>query len=173
MRWLARAVGLLFLLWLVVIVAGALGVGPAGHVPFGSSLGLSSEGPPSLRHLPAQRQPSRSDLTPALSATAFASAVRSSSPVLHPAGKGHSASAPGHQSAITTKTRGHSASAPGHATKTTTTHGRSGSAPGHASTTTTTTTTKSRGHSGSAPGHTTKTAPPGSTKRKSVYPLRP
>jgi hypothetical protein len=143
MRWLGRAVAVVFLVWFSVILLGALGVGPAGRVPFGNTL-RPSAGPPPLRRLPAPRQPTRSDLVPALPATVFTSTVRS--PVKHQATRGRSASAPGRVKATRT-THGRSASAPGHLTHTT--HGRSASAPGHVrttTTTTTTTTTRGRGH---------------------------
>lgn len=149
MRWLGRAVAVIFLLWFAVILLGALGVAPVGRVPFGNTL-RPSAGPPPLRRVPAPRQPTRSDLVPALPATVFASRVRSHAThrainrvVVTGIVRGHSSSAPGHAT-VTTPTHGHSASAPGHTT--TTTHGHSGSAPGRATTTTTTTTTPTHGH---------------------------
>ena len=141
LRWVGRLVAVVFLLWFAVILLGALGLGPAGRVPFGNAL-RPSAGPPPLDRLPAPRQPARSDLVPALPATAVVSGAGSR--VKHSLKRGRSASAPGHTKPRTT--HGRSASAPGHTTttKTKTTHGRSPSAPGH--TTTTTTTTPGRGH---------------------------
>jgi hypothetical protein len=70
-RWMqraARAVFLLFLLWLVAIVLGGLGVGPVDRIPLARSLRPSS-GPPPAR-LPPPAPPSPSDLQPALPAPA-------------------------------------------------------------------------------------------------------
>lgn len=164
MRWLGRIVAVVFLLWFATILLGALGVGPAGRVPFGNSL-RPSAGPPPLRRLPSPRPPTRSDLVPALSATVFAPAVRvarhgrvarpgHAAPAqapgqLTPTGTapGHSASAPGRQ--VTTTSPGHSASASGRQV-TTTSAGHSASAHDHAPVTTTpattTTTTPARVH---------------------------
>jgi hypothetical protein len=150
MRWLGRIVAVLFLVWFAAIVLGALGVGPAGRVPFGNAL-RPSAGPPPLRRLPSPRRPARSDLVPALPATVLAPAVLS--PLKDRATHGQSASAPGHAT-VTGTAPGHSASAPGHATVTGTAPGHSASAPGHA-----TVTGSAPGHSASAPGHATTTAP--------------
>ena len=128
MRWLGRIVAVLFLVWFAAIVLGALGVGPAGRVPFGNAL-RPSAGPPPLRRLPSPRRPARSDLVPALPATVLAPAVLS--PLKHRATHGQSASAPGHAT-VTGTAPGHSASAPGRVT--TTAPGRSESTPGHVTT---------------------------------------
>src|SRR5437763_4160136 len=144
MRWLGRIVAILFLVWFAAIVLGALGVGPAGRVPFGNAL-RPSAGPPPLRRLPSPRRPARSDLVPALPATVLAPAALS--PLKHRGTHGQSASAPGHATATGTAP-GHSASAPGHATVTGTAPGHSASAPGHVTTT-------APGRSESTPGHVT------------------
>jgi hypothetical protein len=156
MRLLGRAVSMLFLLWLVVIVLGGIGVAPLTHAPFVHAL-RPTRGPPQVRALPRPRPPSPSDLLPALPAAAAAAlpAPRAAVPrahakVAHP--RGRSSLAPGHTKTTTTPaSRGRSSLAPGH-TKTTTTpasRGRSSLAPGHTPTVTTT-----RGRSSSAPGHT-------------------
>jgi len=148
MRWLGRIVAVLFLVWFAAIVLGALGVGPAGRVPFGNAL-RPSAGPPPLRRLPSPRRPARSDLVPALPATVLAPAVLS--PLKHRATHGQSASAPGHAT-VTGTAPGHSASAPGHATVTGTAPGHSASAPGRVTTT-------APGRSESTPGHVTTKVP--------------
>lgn len=162
LRWVGRGVALLFLLWFVVILIGALGVGPAGRVLFGDAARLAGD-PPPVHRAPPPRQPSRSDLVPALPPIAGAAAT--SRPAAHGSAAsapghtartstapGHSAAAPGHTSTTPT-TRGKSASAPGHTAKTSTTPGRSAAAPGHKARTGTT-----HGRSASAPGHTSTTS---------------
>jgi len=112
MRWMGRALALLFLVWFAAILLGALGAGPAGRVPFGRVL-RPSAGPPSLRHLPPPRQPAPTDLVPALPAAAVAPPVARGSPTATPkkrAAQGRSSVAPGH---VTTSVRGRSSSAPG------------------------------------------------------------
>jgi hypothetical protein len=115
-RWLRRAgrgVFLLFLAWLLAIVLGGLGLMPVTGIPFAHVL-RPSQGPPELTKLPQPRQPSASDLRPAVSATAFAARVGK-------AGQhGRSTTAPGHTktSPSSSGRRGRSTTAPGH-TKTT------------------------------------------------------
>jgi hypothetical protein len=115
MRWFGRAVALLFLLWFAAILAGGLGLGPVGRVPFGGAL-RPSGGPPPLRRLPPPRQPAPGDLVPALPAAA-----------VPPPGARHSASA---RAAARQRqvARGRSAVAPGHLVATM--HGKSSAAPG-------------------------------------------
>ena len=151
-RWLRRAgrcVFLLFLAWLLAIVLGGLGLMPVAGIPFVHVL-RPSQGPPVLVKLPQPRQPSASDLRPAVSAKAFAAAVGTSGqPALGNATGSHgkSGTAPGQ-----TKT----------STSSTVTHGKSGTAPGQTKTTSTTTVT--HGKSATAPGQTktipTATVPP-------------
>ena len=130
-RWLRRAgrcVFLLFLAWLLAIVLGGLGLIPVAGIPFVHTL-RPSQGPPPLAKLPQPRQPSVSDLRPAVSAKAFAATV----------GKGGQ-QAPG-SSAVT---HGKSATAPGQtktSTSSTVTHGKSATAPGQTKTTSTSTST--------------------------------
>ena len=67
-RWLRRAgrcVFLLFLGWLLAIVLGGLGLMPIAGIPFAHVL-RPSQGPPALAKLPQPRQPSASDLRPAV-----------------------------------------------------------------------------------------------------------
>lgn len=123
MRWVGRIVAILFLVWIVIIVLGGLGVGPAGRLPLGHVLQPSS-GPPAIRRVPRPVQPAPADLAPALPAAALppvGAATRATTHRTKPA-------------AAAAATRGRSASAPGHTktTKTTTTvavHGRSATAP--------------------------------------------
>jgi hypothetical protein len=119
---------LLFLGWLLAIVLGGLGLIPVKGIPFVRVL-RPSQGPPALAKLPKPRQPSASDLLPAVSAKVFAAVIGS---------RGRSASAPGHASV----SHGRSTKAPGH-TKTNpssgVSHGRSTTAPGHTKTTPTST----------------------------------
>ncbi len=134
MRWIGRAAALLFLLWFTALLLGALGVGPAGRVPFGRAL-RPSAGPPRLRRLPLPQQPAAADLVPALPAAAVAPpaargsskaapAAKLSAGAKHRARRGRdrasrgratvaplSAVAPGHVPAMV---RGRSSSAPGH-----------------------------------------------------------
>jgi hypothetical protein len=132
MRWIGRGIAVMFLLWFVVILLGALGVGPAGRLPLSTAL-RPSAGPPPLRRVPTPQAPSPSDLLPALPAPAVAPRITRRSPTAgqlnrhHPV-RGHSASAPGHATATTP---GRSASAPGHVT---TAPGRSSTTFGHVST---------------------------------------
>ncbi len=181
-RWMRRAgrvVFIVFLGWLLAIVLGGLGLAPVGGIPLTHSL-RPSTGPAPLAKLPQPRQPSASDLRPAVPATAVAASTGTagqqaqSVPVRQrgqsatapgqtktttlSAAHGRSATAPGHAQTTTATTtaaatQGRSSTAPGH-TKTTTTisHGRSTTAPGRTKTTATTTTTASHGQSSSAPG---------------------
>jgi hypothetical protein len=138
MRLLGRAVSLLFLLWLVVIVLGGIGVAPVGHVPLVRAL-HPSQGPPAVRTLPTPTSPSPSDLRPALPEAALPPphpAVRVRKSLAHPPGR--SSLAPGRNKTGTI--RGRSSLAPGH-TRTKPDRGRSSSAPGHTKTTATVSTT--------------------------------
>ena len=139
MRWVGRAVALLFLIWLAIVILGGLGVGPVGRLPFGHVLRASS-GPPPIRQLPAPAPPTPADLTPALPAPVTAAAAASAT---QPATHGRSAVAPGRTKTATRP--GKSAVAPGR-TKTTTAPGKSAVAPGRTKTTT------ARGKSLAAPG---------------------
>jgi hypothetical protein len=157
MRWVGRAVALLFLVWLVIVILGGLGVGPVNRLPLGHILRPSS-GPPPLPPALHPRQPTPADLVPARPAAgspgASGSAKRRHARGTRAGSRGRSSSAPGHTK--TTTTHGKSKTAPGH-TKTTTTHGKSATTPGHTKTTTT------HGKSATTPGHTrtttTTTAP--------------
>jgi hypothetical protein len=76
-RWLKRAgrgVSLLFLVWLLAVVLGGLGLIPVAGIPFTHVL-QPSQGPPVLTKLPQLRQPSASDLRPAVPAKVFAATV--------------------------------------------------------------------------------------------------
>jgi hypothetical protein len=150
-RWLRRAgrcVSLLFLVWLLAIVLGGLGLMPVVGIPFVHVL-QPSQGPPALAKLPQPRQPSASDIRPAVSAKVFAATFGSAgqqTPGSAAGSHGNSATAPGQ-----TKTSP-SATAPGQ-TKTS----PSATAPGQTKTS----------PSATAPGQT-KTSPsataPGQTK---------
>ena len=141
MRWVGRAVALLFLVWLALVILGGLGVGPVARLPLGNVL-RPSAGPPPLRHVPRPVAPAPADLVPALPAPVTAGAT-ATTPSAAP---GKSAVAPGHTKTTLTKTTltktspGRSGVAPGH-TKATTVPGKSTVAPGHVKRTTTTTTT--------------------------------
>jgi hypothetical protein len=136
MRWVGRAVALLFLVWLALVILGGLGVNPVGRLPLANALRPSS-GPPPLRHVPKPAPPAPADLVPALPAPAIAPRTTTTG-TTRPATPGKSALAPGH--AKTTTSPGKSAVAPGR-TKTTTVRGKSATAPGQARRTTTTTAT--------------------------------
>lgn len=126
-RWMRRAgrvVFLVFLAWLVAILFGGLGLAPVPQIPFSHS--LRPAGPPPVTRLPRPRQPSHSDLRPALPESALVPLVP---------GRGRSAFTPGRTRTVAPGAgRGRSGTAPGH-TKTSplvsTLPGRSGSAPGH------------------------------------------
>src|SRR6266852_1014516 len=123
-RWLRRAgrvVFVVFLAWLLVIVLGGLGLTPVPGIPFTHALRPSS-GPPPIVKLRRPRQPTASDLRPALSAATFAALVRAGrrTSVGSP---GRSASAPG-QGGLP---RGQSSQAPG---QTKTAPGQTMTAPG-------------------------------------------
>jgi hypothetical protein len=137
MRWVGRAVALLFLLWLALVILGGLGVNPVGRLPLGNVL-RPSNGPPPLRHVPKPAAPAPADLVPALPAPVVAPAAttRAATPS---ATHGKSAAAPGQTktTATTTTAPGRSAVAPGH---TSTARGNSASAPGQLKHTATTTT---------------------------------
>jgi len=119
----SRFVSLLFLAWLLAIVLGGLGLIPVAGIPFTHVL-QPSQGPPKLAKLPQPRQPSASDLRPAVSAKAFAAAVGTSGQGNATGSHGKSGTAPGQ-----TKT----------STSSTVTHGKSGTAPGQTKTTSTST----------------------------------
>ena len=139
----SRFVSLLFLAWLLAIVLGGLCLMPVAGIPFTHVL-QPSQGPPKLAKLPQPRQPSASDLRPAVSAKAFAATVGTScqqAPGSATGSHGKSVTAPGQ-----TKTN----------TSSTVTHGKSATAPGQ--TKTNTSSTASHGKSATAPGQT-KTAP--------------
>jgi hypothetical protein len=133
MRWVGRAVALLFLLWLALVILGGLGVGPVRQLPLGHVL-RPSAGPPPLRHVPQPAEPAPADFVPALPAPAAPARIAT-----------HRASrvAPGHGKArattTTATTPGRSGVAPGHTS--TAPHGNSATAPGHLKHSTTTTTT--------------------------------
>jgi hypothetical protein len=161
MRWIGRSLAVLFLLWLVAILLGGLGVGPAGRLPLGSVLG-NSAGPPPL-HLPPPQKPTAADLRPALPAAAVPLFTRNAPTTkatakTHPK-QAHSASAPGQTTTTTTTVRGRSSSAPGR----TRTHSATGqgslhrstkaTAKAHSTTVTTTTTTVTTSGHGRALGH--------------------
>jgi len=165
----SRFVSLLFLAWLLAIVLGGLGLIPVAGIPFTHVL-QPSQGPPKLAKLPQPRQPSASDLRPAVSAKAFAATVGTSgrpAPGSSTGSHGKSATAPGQTktTSTTTVTHGKSGTAPGQTkttSTTTVTHGKSATA--HGQTKTTSTTTVSHGKSATAPGQTktipTATVPP-------------
>jgi hypothetical protein len=153
MRWLGRAVALVFVLWFAAILLGGLGVGPVGRLPLGGAL-RPSGGPPPLRRLPPPRQPAPADLVPALPAAAVALPGGPRSPRARAAVKqrqavrGRSAVAPGHlvitmrgkSSAAPGRLRTHVAVAPGRLRHATTTAATT------TVTTTTTTTMPGQGH---------------------------
>jgi len=149
MRWAGRCVFVLFLGWLLAVVLGGLGLVPVAAIPFAHAL-RPSQGPPVLARL-RPRQPSTSDLLPAVPAQAFAARVSR-------AGQhGRSATAPGQTKTSTSSTvsPGRSTTAPGQ-TKTnpssTVSRGRSATAPGQTKTST------------SSSVHVRTTTAPGKTK---------
>ncbi|MGD0273574.1 MAG: hypothetical protein ABSB96_07590 [Gaiellaceae bacterium] len=162
-RWLRRAgrcVFLLFLAWLLAIVLGGLGLMPVEGIPFAHVL-RPSQGPPVLTKLPQPRQPSASDLRPALSAKVFAATVARSgqqTPGSAAGSHGKSATAPGQTktSPSSTVSHGKSATAPGQTKTTTVSHGKSATAPGQ--TKTSPSSTVSHGKSATAPGQTKTTS---------------
>ena len=156
-RWMRRAGRLIFLLflgWLLAIVLGGLGLMPVSGIPLTHVL-RPSHGPPSLSKLPKPRQPSVSDLQPAVPAknTVAPGKTKLARP-------GRSAVAPGHTKTTPAASLSHGKStvAPGH-TKTTPSlpagHGRSTVAPGQ--TKTATVAGASHGKSTIAPGQTQET----------------
>jgi hypothetical protein len=175
-RWMRRAgrvVFIVFLAWLLAILLGGLGLVPVGGIPLTHSL-RPSTGPAPLAKSPQPRQPSASDLRPAVPAPALAATTGAAGQLARSvpvpqrgqsgtapgqtktttlgAAPGRSATAPGHTRTTTTASHGGSSTAPGHTT-TTTSHGRSSTVPGH---TKTITTTVSHGRSSGAPGKQTK-----------------
>ncbi len=164
-RWYRRAgrfVSLLFLAWLLAIVLGGLGLMPIAGIPGVNAL-RPSQGPPPLAKLPQPRQPSVSDLRPAVSAEAFAATVDQSMPGSSTTTHGKSGTAPGQTKTnpSSTTTHGKSGTAPGQ-TKTnpssTVTRGKSVTAPGQTKTNPSSTTT--HGKSATAPGQTKTTKKP-------------
>jgi hypothetical protein len=136
MRWVGRAVALLFLAWLALVILGGLGVNPVGRLPLANALRPSS-GPPPVRHVPKPAAPAPADLVPALPAAVIAPRSTTTG-TTRPTTPGKSAVAPGQTK--TTTSPGKSALAPGQ-TRTTTVRGKSATAPGQAKRTTTTTAT--------------------------------
>ena len=129
MRWVGRAVALVFLVWLTLVFLGGVGVGPVARLPFGAIL-RPSVAPPKLKAPLLPRPTPATDLVPAVAATPTAAgASRRALPSAKRAAHGRSTTAPGHAHA------------------TTTVHGKAATAPGHLRTTTTTT-TANRGKSG-------------------------
>ena len=130
MRWVGRAVALVFLVWLTLVFLGGVGVGPVARLPFGAIL-RPSVAPPKLKTPLRPRPTSATDLVPAVAATpaAAARAGRRALPTAKRAAHGRATTAPG-RSGATTTVHGKSASAPGHLHTTTTTtratHGKSG-----------------------------------------------
>lgn len=157
-RWMRRAGRLIFLVflgWLLAIVLGGLGLMPVAGIPLTHVL-RPSQGPPPLSRLPKPRQPSVSDLEPAVPAKGTVAPAR-----ITPAGPGRSAVAPGHtkKTPAASPRHGKSTSAPGH-TKTATvagSHGKSTVAPGQTKTTPVV-----------PAGHGTSTVAPGQTKTTTV-----
>jgi hypothetical protein len=158
LRLAGRVVFVVFLGWLVAIVLGGLGLMPVAGIPLTHAL-RPSQGPPVLTNLPEPRQPSTSDLRPALTAADFkARTARAAAQAKRAAGAlhGKSATAPGR-----TKTTPAGAQARGHST----------TAPGQTKTTPATRT--SRGNSAIAPGKTrTTTTLPASKRKNTVAPGR-
>ena len=156
--WLRRAgrvVFVVFLGWLLAIVLGGLGLLPVAGIPLAHVL-RPSPGPAPLTKLPPPRQPTASDLRPALSATQFAAraaTTRRQSPATR--SQGRSASAPGHSAVAP----GHSAVAPGQTKTRTNGNTARKLAPGRSTTTSARTTKKplpsAKGRSTTAPGQTT------------------
>jgi hypothetical protein len=160
-RWLRRAgrvVFVLFLGWLVTIVLGGLGLMPVPGIPLARVL-QPAQGLPALTKLPQPRQPSTSDLRPAVTAAVFAANTASAA---------HGVSRAAHANAQAAKrvagvgtSHGKSASAPGK-TKTTSTvtkaPGNRAAAPGQ--TKTTPSASASQGKSATAPGQTKTTTAP-------------
>lgn len=152
-RWLRRAgrlVFVLFLVWLVAIVLGGLGLVPVPGI-LGAHVLRPAQGPPVLTRLPKPAAPPASDLRPALTAQAFAATrARKKATPAASTPHGQSATAPGQTKTTTTTTHGKGArgkSALVHGkTKTTTT----------TTSTTTTTTTSGNGKSTLAPGQAHK-----------------
>jgi hypothetical protein len=157
-RWLrrvGRVVFIVFFAWLVATVLGGLGLIPVTGIPFAHVLRPTLGPPPIVKPL-RSREPSASDLRPALPAVMLV-------PVAPVRAHGKGATVP---SRTTTTTHGKSTVAPGQ-TRTTTTHGKSTTAPGRTKTTTThgkstvapgqTRTATTHGKSTTAPGRTVTT----------------
>ena len=158
-RWMRRAGRLIFLVflgWLLAIVLGGLGLMPVAGIPLTHVL-RPSHGPPPLSKLPKPRQPSVSDLQPAVPAknTVAPGKTKLARP-------GRSAVAPGHTKTTPAASPPHGKStiAPGQ-TKTTTaagaSHGKSTVAPGRTKTT-----------PALPAGHRRSTVAPGQTKTATV-----
>ena len=99
MRWVGRAIALLFLLWFVALVLGGFGVAPSGGWRLGRALGPHSHSAPRAR-VPAPRPSAVADFASALpQAAASVPVVQRSSvaaPQAKPRARGRSAVAPGH-----------------------------------------------------------------------------
>jgi hypothetical protein len=158
-RWMRRAGRLIFLVflgWLLAIVLGGLGLMPVAGIPLTHVL-RPSQGPPPLSKLPKPRQPSVSDLQPAVPAKNTVAPGKTKR-----AGPGRSAVAPGHTKTTPAASPRHGKStiAPGQ-TKTTTaaggSHGKSTVAPGRTKTT-----------PALPAGHRRSTVAPGQTKTSTV-----
>jgi hypothetical protein len=147
-RWMRRAgrlVFVVFLGWLLAIVLGGLGLMPVAGIPLADVL-RPSQGPPPLAQPPARRQPSVSDLRPAVPAELFAARTAKTA-------RNESRSSGASQGKSTVE-RGHAKTTPGAAAS----NGKSTTAPGRIKKTTTVTTAS--GKSTEAHGHaktTTKT----------------
>jgi hypothetical protein len=171
MRRFGRTLSLLLAGWLVVLVAGGLGLTPLGDLPFQDVL-RPSKGPKPLNTLPEPKEPSPEDLRPALPQApasvaptasevesrgraapgARARGVKAKAPRRRPRAPGQrspvrGAAPPVAPAAGTTTSPGRSAEAPGQVR--TTTPGKSGSVPGQTGTT--------PGQSATAPGQAKKT----------------
>jgi hypothetical protein len=149
-RWLRRAgrvVFLVFLGWLLSIVLGGLGLVPVAGIPLAHVL-RPSQGPPPLAKLPKPRQPSPSDLRPAVPAKVFAAAAAAAT--------------------AAADLRGAHLGSPARTTPTAplTVHGKSGSAPGR--TKTTPALAAAHGQSAVAPGQTKTTSAAGSSPGNSA-----
>ncbi len=129
MRWAGRLVFVLFLGWLLAIVAGGLGLLPVSGLPLTHVLRPSRE-PPPLSRLPRPKPPSASDLRPAIPAAAFSDRAAKATLFAHRVrAHGHSSSAPGRSNGLP---RGRSTTTPRHVKaipSTTPPEGRSGNAP--------------------------------------------
>ena len=123
-RWMRRAGRLIFLVflgWLLAIVLGGLGLMPVAGIPLTHVL-RPSHGPPPLSKLPKPRQPSVSDLQPAVPAKNTVAPGRTKTTPALPAGHRRSTVAPGQTKTATVAGASHGKStiAPGQTQETTT-----------------------------------------------------